>query len=107
MNRLVSIKRVTDMESKFKSDQPSTWCDRADLAWRLNEYDEYGVEQAVTLKEERGDADLKQFAPVITEESKNLEKEAYWTFFFKMLYGTHSRNKATARKDIKSNLLAR
>ena len=30
----------------------------ADLAWRMNEYDEYAVEQAVQLKEQVKDADL-------------------------------------------------
>ena len=31
-----------------------TWYDTADLAWRLNEYDEYAVEQAVQVKEQLG-----------------------------------------------------
>jgi len=46
------------MESKFKVDSAGTWYDHADLAWRMNEYDEYGVEQAVRLKEQVGEADL-------------------------------------------------
>lgn len=45
------------MESKFKVDADGTWYDNADLAWRMNEYDEYAVEQAVQLKEKTG-ADL-------------------------------------------------
>jgi electron transfer flavoprotein beta subunit len=45
------------MESKFKVDGDGTWYDSADLAWRMNEYDEYAVEQAVQLKEKTG-ADL-------------------------------------------------
>jgi electron transfer flavoprotein beta subunit len=44
------------MESKFKIGADG-WYDRQDLAWRMNEYDEYGVEQAVQLKEQTG-ADL-------------------------------------------------
>jgi electron transfer flavoprotein beta subunit len=44
------------MESKFKVD--GTWYAQTDLAWRMNEYDEYGVEQAVRLKEQAGDADI-------------------------------------------------
>ncbi len=54
MNILVCIKQVPDMESKFLVDGDGTWYDRADLAWRMNEYDEYAVEEAVQLKEKTG-----------------------------------------------------
>ena len=54
MKILVCIKQVPDMESKFKIDGQGAWYDTADLAWRMNEYDEYGVEQAVRLKEQAG-----------------------------------------------------
>lgn len=57
MKLLVCIKQVPDMESKFKIDSDGIWYDQSDLAWRMNEYDEYGVEQAVQLKEQTG-ADL-------------------------------------------------
>jgi electron transfer flavoprotein beta subunit len=57
MNILVCIKQVPDMESKFKVNGEGSWYDSADLAWRMNEYDEYAVEQAVQLKEKTG-ADL-------------------------------------------------
>lgn len=57
MKLLVCIKQVPDMESKFKVGAEGLWYDRHDLAWRMNEYDEYGVEQAVQLKEQTG-ADL-------------------------------------------------
>ena len=57
MNILVCIKQVPDMESKFKVGSDGTWYDSADLAWRMNEYDEYAVEQAVQLKE-KTNADL-------------------------------------------------
>ncbi len=46
------------MESKFKVDADGTWYERSDLAWRMNEYDEYAVEQAVQLREQVKDADL-------------------------------------------------
>lgn len=46
------------MESKFKVAANGTWYDNQDLAWRMNEYDEYAVEQAVSLKEQVGDADV-------------------------------------------------
>lgn len=58
MKILVCIKQVPDMESKFKIDAAGTWYDNADLAWRLNEYDEYAVEQAVQLKEQLGEGDI-------------------------------------------------
>lgn len=58
MKILVCIKQVPDMESKFKIDTDATWYDETDLAWRMNEYDEYAVEQAVQLKEQVSDADL-------------------------------------------------
>ena len=57
MNILVCIKQIPDMESKFKVGGDGTWYDSADLAWRMNEYDEYAVEQAVQLKE-KTDGDL-------------------------------------------------
>lgn len=58
MKILVCIKQVPDMESKFKVDAAGTWYDNADLAWRMNEYDEYAVEQAVQLKEQAGEGDI-------------------------------------------------
>ena len=58
MKILVCIKQVPDMESQFKPDASGTWYDQSDLAWRMNEYDEYAVEQAVQLKEQHGSADL-------------------------------------------------
>ncbi len=54
MNILVCIKQVPDMESKFKINGAGSWYDSGDLAWRMNEYDEYAVEQAVQLKEKTG-----------------------------------------------------
>ena len=58
MKILVCIKQVPDMESKFKVDAAGTWYDNADLAWRMNEYDEYAVEQAAQLKEQAGEGDI-------------------------------------------------
>lgn len=54
MKILVCIKQVPDMESKFRIADDSIWYDRSDLAWRINEYDEYAIEQAVQLKEQTG-----------------------------------------------------
>ena len=54
MKILVCIKQVPDMESRFKPAADGLWFDQSDLAWRMNEYDEYAVEQAVQLKEQLG-----------------------------------------------------
>lgn len=56
MKLLVCIKQVPDLESRFKPNAEGVWYNEADLAWRLNEYDEYAVEQAVQLREKLGDS---------------------------------------------------
>lgn len=56
MKILVCIKQVPDMESRFSVNVEKTWYDEANLAWRMNEYDEYAVEQAVQLREQLGDS---------------------------------------------------
>ncbi|SDO98288.1 electron transfer flavoprotein subunit beta/FixA family protein [Desulforhopalus singaporensis] len=58
MKLLVCMKQVPDMESKFQIDGNGTWYSLEDLAWRMNEYDEYSVEQAVLIKEQLGDVDV-------------------------------------------------
>ena len=59
MKVLVCIKQVPDMESKFKINSGGTWFDEVDLAYRMNEYDEFAVEQAVQVKEKvGGDTDI-------------------------------------------------
>lgn len=58
MNILVCVKQVPDMESRFKVNAAGSWFEETDLAWRINEYDEFAVEQAVQLKEQLGEADL-------------------------------------------------
>ncbi|MBI1920038.1 MAG: electron transfer flavoprotein subunit beta/FixA family protein [Geobacter sp.] len=52
MKILVCIKQVPDMESRFRPNASGTWFEESDLAFRMNEYDEYAVEQAVQLKEQ-------------------------------------------------------
>ncbi|HYA88665.1 MAG TPA: electron transfer flavoprotein subunit beta/FixA family protein [Nitrospirota bacterium] len=54
MKLLVCIKQVPDMASRFKVNGNGIWYDEADLAFRMNEYDEFAVEQAVRLKEQLG-----------------------------------------------------
>ena len=56
MKLLVCIKQVPDLESRFKPNAEGVWYNEADLAWRMNEYDEYAVEQAVQLREKLGDS---------------------------------------------------
>jgi len=56
MKILVCIKQVPDLESRFKPNAAGLWFDDADLAWRMNEYDEYAVEEAVRLREQIGEA---------------------------------------------------
>ena len=56
MKLLVCIKQVPDMESRFKVNESGDWYSEADLAYRMNEYDEYAVEQAVQLREQLGDS---------------------------------------------------
>ena len=58
MKILVCIKQVPDMESKFKVAAGGAWYDTTELAWRMNEYDEYAVEQAVQLREKEKDSEL-------------------------------------------------
>ncbi len=54
MKILVCVKQVPDMESHFNINSSDNWYDSSDLAFRMNEYDEYAVEQAVQLKEQLG-----------------------------------------------------
>lgn len=54
MKLLVCIKQVPDMESRFKPDNAGVWYSETDLAFRLNEYDEFAIEEAVRLKEQLG-----------------------------------------------------
>lgn len=55
MKLLVCIKQVPDLESRFKPNAEGLWYNEADLAWRMNEYDEYAVEEAVRLREKLGE----------------------------------------------------
>jgi len=52
MNILVCIKQVPDMEGHFEPNEAGSWLDEAGLAWRMNEYDTFAVEQAVRLREQ-------------------------------------------------------
>ena len=54
MNILVCVKQVPDMEGHFAPNASGSWFDEAGLAWRMNEYDAFAVEEAVRLKESLG-----------------------------------------------------
>ncbi len=58
MNVLVCVKQVPDMESKFAVSGDGLWYDQSDLTYKINEYDEYAVEEAVRLKEKLGDVTI-------------------------------------------------
>jgi electron transfer flavoprotein beta subunit len=59
MKILVCVKQVPDMESRFKVNSEGTWIEEQDLAYRVNEYDEYALEQAIRVKEQlNGAADV-------------------------------------------------
>lgn len=75
MKILVCVKQVPDMESRFKLNDEGKWYDTSDLAWRMNEYDEYAVEQAVQLKEQVGDAEITVLS-IGPERVKELIKKA-------------------------------
>lgn len=50
MKILVAIKQVPDMESKFHVAASGTTIEETDLAFRINEYDEFAIEEAVQKK---------------------------------------------------------
>ena len=56
MKLLVCVKQVPDLESRFVPNAERVWYSETDLAWRMNEYDEYAVEQAVQLREKLGES---------------------------------------------------
>ncbi len=58
MNVLVCIKQVPDMESKFKISSDGQWYDQSDLTFKINEYDEYAIEEAVRLKEKQAGVEV-------------------------------------------------
>jgi electron transfer flavoprotein beta subunit len=76
MKILVCIKQVPDMESRFKVDSAGTWYAESDLAWRMNEYDEFAVEQAVQLKEQLGGSPEITVLSIGPDRVKEMMKKA-------------------------------
>jgi electron transfer flavoprotein beta subunit len=71
---LVCIKQVPDTASKFKVADNDVWYDTADLAWRMNDYDEYAVEQAIQLKEQVKETDITVLSIGPARVQKSIKK---------------------------------
>ncbi len=54
MRILVCVKQVPDMGARFKPNGAGDWYSETDLVFRMNDYDENAVEQAIQLKEQLG-----------------------------------------------------
>jgi electron transfer flavoprotein beta subunit len=55
---LVCVKQVPDSESTFRVDEQGKGFDEAAILFRTNSYDEYAVEEAVRIKEERPQVEI-------------------------------------------------
>ena len=75
MKILVCIKQVPDMESKFKINGTGNWYEETDLAFRINEYDEFAIEQAVQIKEQLGNEPDVTILTMGPERSKEALKK--------------------------------
>ncbi len=58
MKILVCVKQVPDTESAFRPNASETGYDESGLVFRMNEYDEYAVEEAVRIKEKFRDVEI-------------------------------------------------
>jgi electron transfer flavoprotein beta subunit len=96
MKLLVCIKQVPDMESRFKVDSAGTWYAESDLAWRMNEYDEYAVEQAVQLKEQNGGSPDITVLSIGPDRVKEMMKKALAMGCDR---GVHVKDDESHRKD--------
>ena len=96
MKILVCIKQVPDLESKFKINAEGDWYSDADLAWRMNEYDEYAVEQGVQLKEQMGDAAELTVLSIGSERVKEAIRKALAVGADR---GVHVKDDAAHKKD--------
>src|SRR5574341_2489304 len=56
MRILVCVKQVPDMAARFRPNGAGTWYGEDDLVFRVNEYDENAIEQAIQVKEKLGGA---------------------------------------------------
>ena len=51
MKGLVLVKQVPDTNSVFRVNSKGTWIDESNLSYTLNDYDRYGLEEALKLKD--------------------------------------------------------
>ena len=58
MRILVCVKQVPDAESTFRVDEQGKGFDEAGILFRMNSYDEYALEEAVRIKEERQQVEI-------------------------------------------------
>lgn len=96
MKILVCIKQVPDMASRFKVNAEGTWYDETDLAFRMNEYDEYAVEQAVQIKEQQGNAPDITVLSIGPDRANEMIKKALAMGCDR---GVHVQDNASFRKD--------
>jgi electron transfer flavoprotein beta subunit len=96
MKILVCIKQVPDMASRFRVNTEGVWYDETDLAFRMNEYDEYAVEQAVLLKEQLGAAPDITVLSVGPDRAVEMIKKALAMGCDR---GVHIQDSASFRKD--------
>jgi electron transfer flavoprotein beta subunit len=96
MKILVCVKQVPDMASRFKVNAEGVWYDETDLAFRMNEYDEYAVEQAVLLKEQLGAAPDITVLSVGPDRAVEMIKKALAMGCDR---GVHVQDKDAYRKD--------
>ncbi len=96
MKILVCIKQVPDMASRFKINGEGTWYDETDLAFRMNEYDEYAVEQAVQLKEQLGNTPEITVLSIGPDRTVEMIKKALAMGCDR---GVHIQDNASFRKD--------
>lgn len=54
MNIIVCLKQVPDTETQIKISQDKKSIEESDIKWVMNPYDEFGVEEALRLKEKFG-----------------------------------------------------
>lgn len=54
MNIIVCVKQVPDTETQIKVKPDGSGIDEGNIKWIMNPYDEYGVEEALRIKEKKG-----------------------------------------------------
>ena len=58
MKTIVCIKQVPDTETRIKIGADERSIDRSEVEWVVNPYDEYAVEEALQIKEKKGEGEV-------------------------------------------------